>query len=83
MIIGSDGLWELVNRAEMCKIIKESRNKDLISRRILEFGLKKASINAGLTVDKLNTLTPGPERRKIHDDITIMVVDLKNQVYNI
>jgi pyruvate dehydrogenase phosphatase len=80
IIIGSDGLWDLVNADEICDIIKRNKNKTNIIRYLTYLSLKKASKLNNIAVDELLKKPPGTEKRKFHDDVTIMVVDLKNQV---
>ena len=82
MVIGSDGLWDLVKPDEICEIINKTQNKSHINRYISNLSLKKASKFANMQVSDLLKIKPGSDKRKIHDDITVMVVVLKNQVYN-
>jgi pyruvate dehydrogenase phosphatase len=80
MVIGSDGLWDLVKPEEICEIIMKNKNKSLINRYISNLSLKKACQLANMQLSELLKLPPGNKKRRIHDDITVMVVDLKNQV---
>jgi serine/threonine protein phosphatase PrpC len=80
LILGSDGLWDLVNSNEMCEIMNSNSCKEQITRKIFDLSLEKAAKNAGISISDLMKMSPGKRKRSILDDITLMVVDLRNQV---
>ena len=80
LIIGSDGIWDLINSNEICSIISENNNKEDITRKIFDLAIENACKHSGIEKIKLLKMTPGYVKRKILDDLTLMVVDLKNQV---
>jgi serine/threonine protein phosphatase PrpC len=80
LIIGSDGLWDLINSNEISSIILENSNKEDITRKIFDLAIDNACKHSGIKKDKLFNMTPGYIKRKIIDDLTLLVVDLKNQV---
>ncbi len=79
IVLATDGLWELLTSQEVCEIIEEnSDNKMNITDALRRAALNKAAFKANINFDELLKL-PKSLKRAIHDDISIMVVDLKNQ----
>lgn len=79
MVMATDGLWDLLSSREVCEIITENNeNKLNITDALRRAALNKAAMNANLTFEELLQL-PKSFKRSFHDDISIMVVDLKNQ----
>ena len=51
-----------------------------IIRTLLQKSIEKAAKDSGVTPEYLAELKPGNMKRQIIDDVTIMVIDLENQV---
>ena len=49
-------------------------------RALLRKSIEKAAMESGVTPEYLTDLEPGNQKRQIIDDVTIMVIDLENQV---
>ena len=80
VVLATDGLWELLSSREVCEIINENNeNKLNITDALRKAALHKAAIKANIKFEELLKL-PKSLKRAVHDDISIMVVDLKNQV---
>lgn len=82
VILASDGLWDFMTSSEVSQIVTTEKKggKNIIADKLAEEALLKAAKASNLELDDLGKIKPGPLKRSIHDDITIMVVDLKNQV---
>lgn len=85
IIIATDGLWDNLSSEEVASIAYKNRTKkESIVNSLWQEALKRAAFTAGLSVEETLAIPVGSLKRSIHDDITIMVVDLKNQInYNI
>lgn len=77
--MGSDGLWDFINTDEISDIIDKFKVKEKIAEELWKLCIQKAAFDSGLKFDDIIKKDPGTEKRKIHDDITILVVDLKQQ----
>lgn len=84
LVLATDGLWDWLNARDVADIITlNSDNKKQIAEALWIEALNKAAYRANLgDYEKVLTL-PRTVKRSIHDDISLLVVDLKNQVsYN-
>lgn len=65
---------------EICQIIKENRNnKENIAQELFNKTMSRAAEDADLEVAELFKIPPGKYKRSIHDDFTVLVLDIKNQ----
>lgn len=83
LVLATDGLWDWLSAQEVADIISAiGRDKERIGEALSQEALRKAASRANLELKHLNDLPIGI-RRSIHDDISLLVVDLKNQAtYN-
>ena len=78
--MGTDGLWDFLSSVEVGEILLENKRKSnedkakLIFRKVMN----KAAKERGLTIDQLMKISAGSQKRKIHDDITIILFNLKH-----
>eukprot|EP01016_Furgasonia_blochmanni_P005892 TRINITY_DN12326_c0_g1_i1.p1 TRINITY_DN12326_c0_g1~~TRINITY_DN12326_c0_g1_i1.p1 ORF type:complete len:496 (+),score=92.38 TRINITY_DN12326_c0_g1_i1:77-1564(+) len=80
LVLASDGLWDELTNSNVAEVVEAHRyNKDDISHELLYRALEHAALTHGMDLEELEKLPPGM-RRRTHDDITIIVVDLQNQV---
>jgi pyruvate dehydrogenase phosphatase len=80
VVLGTDGLWDWVTPQEVAEIINSYReDKEMIVLSLWKLALIKAGEKVNLKLEEVKSL-PHSIRRSIHDDITILIVDLKNQV---
>ncbi|KAL4449096.1 hypothetical protein ABPG74_021088 [Tetrahymena malaccensis] len=79
IVMASDGLWDEMNKATIAKIAYENKNdKTKVVSQLLSTALQHAADQRKLTLQQLADI-PAGERRKLHDDITIVCVELDNQ----
>ncbi len=80
IVLGSDGLWDFLGSKDVAGIVnshkKESPN--FIAEYLFYETLKKAAEESRSTVSKLMKMPAGRQKRGIHDDISIVVFDLKH-----
>ena len=82
IVLATDGLWDELSPQDVAKVIKENDNdKDKIVDSLFIKALNHAAFDAKMTLEQILKVEPGRKKRSLHDDITVMVVDLKNQ-YN-
>lgn len=86
LVLASDGLWDEFNRkkaAEIAQGLEEGEQHELTSKtlanQLLNDCLTKAAEKNGITRAFLGQVRPGTHKRGLVDDITIVVLDLKNQ----
>ena len=80
VIIGSDGLWDELDDNEAVMIAKEAKaagaSPEEVASALVKAALAKAARSASMRIEELQRLPQGPQRRSIHDDISIIVVFL-------
>ena len=90
LIIGSDGLWDYLNSKEIVELTKQflnEKNNNFIDYEIYEnssklaFGLmqkiiEKSAKKSGIDAFGILEMNLGKKLRRIHDDITIIILDL-------
>jgi pyruvate dehydrogenase phosphatase len=79
LILATDGLWDFLSTKDSTEIVNKFREKGSIARELLSFSIKQAASSQSITTEEIYTLKPGSDKRTMHDDITVMVVDLRNQ----
>ena len=73
LLLASDGLWDEMDAAEVHRIYKRARGKlgQAVFERAVEFILERNKLKNREALDKIDY------RRDLHDDITILNVDLE------
>jgi len=72
-------MWDELKRDDVAAIVhKNMGNSPLITEDLLETAQTKAAARQNWNLDQLKRLDLG-SRRRYHDDMTIIVVDLQNQ----
>lgn len=82
LIMATDGLWDFISSKEAADIVGKYKEKGVIARELLGYTMNQAASSQSITAEEIYTLKPGNDKRTIHDDITIMVIDLRNQLIN-
>ena len=81
LIMGTDGLWDEISISDICKIVKENSEKpESIPRKLLDKVLSNAADKVKIPKELIAGTDFQGDRRQINDDITIVVIDLKNQL---
>ena len=81
LILGSDGLWDEISFIDACKIFQENEaNVDDLSKKLFESALNVVSKKYHISNSDIMEWNFVQNRRDVHDDITIVVVDLSDQV---
>ncbi|KAG8372502.1 hypothetical protein BUALT_Bualt12G0072700 [Buddleja alternifolia] len=73
IIFASDGLWEYLTNKEAVEIVHKNPRLG-IAKRLLMMAMKKAAKRTKRPYNDIKILPAGGERRKVHDDITIVVI---------
>ncbi len=77
IVMGSDGLWDFLNAKEVAEILSNKKNLKSITDGLFTEVMSRAANDAQMTLEKLMRVPEG-KRRKLHDDITILVFDLRH-----
>ena len=78
VVIASDGLWDNVKGWEVGNVLLESKGDvKYKAYSIVSLCLKKVAGMAKMKVDDVVKIPYGKKRRKVHDDITMILFDLK------
>jgi pyruvate dehydrogenase phosphatase len=81
IVMATDGLWDFLSPEEVEKVVESyCEDKTKITNSLYKKTLKKAAFRANLLYEEVGKLPLGQIKRAVHDDITIMVVDLKKQI---
>ena len=79
-VLGSDGLWDELTPDQVTKIYEQnSGSSQNFLNNVLLDSLKNAAHSHKMNLKKLQKIKIGI-KRQYHDDITLLFVDLKNQV---
>jgi pyruvate dehydrogenase phosphatase len=80
IVLGSDGLWDWLDGFEVAEILdKFCNDKSKVLYELSTKALLRAASKVGMNIEQLEQI-PITARRSIYDDISFIVVDLKNQV---
>ncbi len=77
--MASDGLWDEMKKDRIAEIVQENKSdKTKIVSELLNQALIHAASVAKLSLKELADLQAGGARRDLHDDITVICVDLQD-----
>lgn len=74
LIFASDGLWEHLTNQEAVEIVHNNPRRG-IAKRLVKKAMKKVARKMNMKYEELKNVEKG-ERRKYHDDITVVVLFL-------
>lgn len=75
--MATDGLWDELDKDEVKKLVQENDgNKEKIISSLYQYAFQKAAQSNRITEDELRNTALGHGRRKLIDDISIVVLDL-------
>ena len=78
VVLASDGLWDELGCQEVAQTCKSTPVQQL-GGKLINMCLQKAAKDNNKTVQQIKAIPQG-KKRNIHDDITIVVMDLTEQV---
>eukprot|EP01138_Halocafeteria_seosinensis_P008466 gb/GECG01008652.1/.p1 GENE.gb/GECG01008652.1/~~gb/GECG01008652.1/.p1 ORF type:complete len:445 (+),score=41.35 gb/GECG01008652.1/:1-1335(+) len=77
VILACDGVWDVLSSDEAVQfVVNDNGDRESVAARLTEHVLRKNAGAAKLSLDQLMQIPPGRGRRRLHDDITIVVVFL-------
>lgn len=76
-ILASDGLWDELGLQEVAQACK-STPVDKLGSILVQKCLEKASLQNKMTIEEIKAKPQG-KKRNLHDDITIVILDLTSQ----
>ena len=80
VILASDGLWDELTDEEACEVARQAKaansSPEAVAVLLVKAALAKAADSASMRVEDLVRLPQGPQRRSLHDDISVIVVFL-------
>lgn len=78
--MATDGLWDELKNEDVRKLYElHCGSADKFLKETMEKALEVASKNSNITLKQLKGIEIG-RRRSLHDDITILFIDLKDVV---
>ena len=78
IVMGTDGLWDFLSSKDVAEVIKSSQvGLKHIANSLFSEVMNKAAEEAGMSVERLMSMPPG-KKRNLHDDVTVIVFDLKH-----
>ncbi len=80
LLMASDGLWDYLSNDEAVEvasgILQRGLGADAACKALVDRVLTKAAKQHQLSLSALQLLPPGSQRRKRHDDITVLCIEL-------
>lgn len=81
IVLASDGLWDYLTKYEIATIIENNDlNKNSIVEKLFDEVMRRSAEKRSISVETLMSLPSGSDKRRIHDDLSIIVVDLRKQM---
>uniref|UniRef100_A0A7R9UCV6 PPM-type phosphatase domain-containing protein n=2 Tax=Pinguiococcus pyrenoidosus TaxID=172671 RepID=A0A7R9UCV6_9STRA len=81
LVAGTDGLWDYLESQEAVDIataaLERSNSVGVAADELREEVLRRTARKHGLVLADVKQLSPGKDRRSKHDDVTVIVVDLR------
>jgi pyruvate dehydrogenase phosphatase len=81
VVLASDGVLRWMTNDELAGIVvslDDGTDSSSLAQRLLDWILThRVAPTTGRSVTELQALPPGPNRRRLHDDMTIVVVDVR------
>ncbi|KDO32145.1 hypothetical protein SPRG_03362 [Saprolegnia parasitica CBS 223.65] len=77
LILGSDGVWDFLENEEAVAIVQAhvaAGKKTEAGRVLVERVIARAAEVKGKTLKEFAALPPGKERRRVHDDTTVVIL---------
>jgi pyruvate dehydrogenase phosphatase len=78
VILASDGLWDQLSKDEATRIVAEAlqanNDADAAAKHLVEATLARAAERHDKSLEALKQVPAGKDRRRLHDDITVLVV---------
>jgi pyruvate dehydrogenase phosphatase len=81
-LLSSDGLYDELSISQVLKLYNENKDQHplKIVNTLVGSALTHAADQHEMTVDSLKSLPPGKNKRNIHDDLTLVYINLSSQV---
>ena len=80
LILASDGVWDYMSGQEAVNIVGAALDRGVkeeeVSKVLVLTALRTAAKDCGLTLEQLQSLPEGRQRRSRHDDTTAVVIYL-------
>mmetsp|Transcript_2786 Transcript_2786/g.3974 ORF Transcript_2786/g.3974 Transcript_2786/m.3974 type:complete len:525 (+) Transcript_2786:200-1774(+) len=79
LILGSDGLWEDIRNDEAVDLVAAAiqKGETNLAAVLVNEALDRAAKIYGMTASAIRSLSAGRPRRRVHDDITVIVILLE------
>jgi serine/threonine protein phosphatase PrpC len=80
LLIATDGLWDHMSAKDVAKAILTHQDRTLEVKNLAIFDeiMQKVSKERNMSIENILKMEPSPEKRRIHDDITMILFDLKH-----
>lgn len=79
LILATDGLWDCVKRKNVGRLIKKKHaDPGEIATVLYESAIKKVMFDTGVSREFLSQVAPGPDRRRLLDDMTVLILTLED-----
>jgi len=78
VVVASDGLWDFLEANDVSEIVRERLGADAqdVAQALLNEAFKRAADSCHLSEAQLRRIPRGATRRRLHDDITVVVAPL-------
>lgn len=80
LILACDGVWDVLSSDEAVQFVaNDNGDRESVAARLTEHCLRKCASAAKLSLDQLMQIPQGRGRRRLHDDITVVVIFLDTE----
>jgi len=81
LILASDGLWDYLSGADAARVVRtrllaspSEATASCLAQALVDEALRFVAEEQGIDEARVRSVPPGPRRRRLHDDITVVVV---------
>jgi serine/threonine protein phosphatase PrpC len=81
-LLSSDGLYDELKTSQVLKMYEEKKKEShpVVIDKLLESAIQHAARTNNHTLEEVKKMSPGKSKRNIHDDLTLLYVNLEGQV---
>jgi pyruvate dehydrogenase phosphatase len=78
LVLATDGLWDYLSPSVVVGVVRHGREDGWtmgeIADELVRRAMKVAVESVDMTIEELGDIPPGPDKRIIHDDTTVLVI---------
>ena len=82
ILLSSDGLYDELKTNEVLRHYEEKKKESptVMIDKLIESAIDHAAKTNNLTLEEVKKIAPGKAKRNIHDDLTLVYINLEGQI---